>query len=91
MSHGRMTASWMPIKSVPALRRAPKADTCKGRRFASTLVGLDREAAVRRATERGFEAHVVPHTDQAVTDDLKHNRLRLFLDEKGTVVRAHAG
>jgi hypothetical protein len=63
----------------------------KGQALAPTLVGLDGEEAVRRATEQGFEAQVVPHTVEAVTADLNHNRLRLFLNENGIVVRAHAG
>lgn len=63
----------------------------EGQALAPSLVGLDGDEAARRATERGFETRVVPHSVEAVTADLNHNRLRLFLDENGNVVRAHAG
>ena len=63
----------------------------EGQALAPSLVGLDGDEAARRASERGFEAQVVPHSVEAVTADLNHNRLRLFLDENGNVVRAHTG
>jgi len=63
----------------------------EGRTFAPTLVGLECDAAVERVTERGFDPQVVPHTAEAVTADLGANRIRLFLDEQGMVVRATAG
>jgi hypothetical protein len=67
------------------------ARQAEGNTFAASLVGLDREEAARRTTDRGFEPEAIPHTVEAVILDLRHNRIRLFLDENGKVARAHAG
>ena len=76
--------------------RARAQDRARGRQaegsvLAASLVGLDVEAALGQVEERGFDPQVVPHDVEAVTADLRHNRIRLFLDDKDTVVRAHAG
>jgi hypothetical protein len=63
----------------------------EGQSFASSLIGLDGKEAAYRARERGFEPQVVPHDVDAVTADFSLNRLRIFLDTQGMVVRAHAG
>jgi len=63
----------------------------EGNAFAASLVGLDWEEAVRRTSGRGFEPQAIPHTVEAVTMDLRTNRIRLFLDENGKVAEAHAG
>ncbi len=63
----------------------------EGNTFAASLVGLGWEEAIRRTTDRGFEPQAIAHTVEAVTLDLRHNRIRLFLDENGKVARAHAG
>lgn len=63
----------------------------EGNTFAESLAGLDREDAVSRTRERGFDPVVVPHTVEQITLDLRVNRIRLFLNETGTVVRASAG
>lgn len=67
------------------------ARQAEGNTFAASLVGLDWEEAVRRTTDRGFEPEAIPHMVEAVTLDLRHNRIRLFLDENGKVARAQAG
>lgn len=67
------------------------ARQAEGNTFAASLVGLDCDEAVRRSTDHGFEPQVIPHTVEAVTLDLRTNRIRLFLDEYGKVARAHAG
>jgi hypothetical protein len=67
------------------------ARQAEGNTFAASLVGLDCDEAVNRTSDRGFEPQVIPHTVEAVTLDLRHNRIRLFLDENGIVARAHAG
>ena len=68
-----------------------KARQAEGECLAASLVGLDREDAVSRTRERGFDPDVVPHTVDAITMDLRHNRIRIFLDETDTVIRAWAG
>jgi hypothetical protein len=68
-----------------------RARQAEGVALAPSLVGLDGEEAAARATELGFEAQVVPPDVDALTADLRANRLRLFLDENGTVVRVRAG
>ena len=59
--------------------------------LAESLVGLQREQAVSRTMDRGFEPQVIPHTADAITMDLRHNRIRLCLDENDRVVQAWAG
>ena len=68
-----------------------KARLGEGRAFAPSLVGLERQAAIERATEHGFRPEAIPTTVEAITADLVSNRIRLFLDEDGSVVRALAG
>lgn len=63
----------------------------EGRAFGPSLVGLGVEEAVNRATDRGFDPQVISHRANAITADLRYNRLRLFLDEDETVVRVTAG
>lgn len=59
--------------------------------LAPTLVGLAEPDAVRRATEAGFEAQVVPPGVTALTMEFRPLRIRLFVDESGQVTRATAG
>lgn len=68
-----------------------EAQLAEGHEFAPSLVGLDRDAAIERATEHGYRIQVVPPTAEAITADLSANRIRLFLDEDGVVARARAG
>lgn len=67
------------------------ARQAEGNTFAVSLVGLECDEAVSRTTAHGFEPQVIPHTVEAVTLDLRTNRIRLFLDENGKVARAQAG
>ena len=60
----------------------------EGNELAESLVGMDAGEAVRLATERGFDPEVLPHTVEAVTSDLRWNRITLVLDETGVVVQA---
>ena len=68
-----------------------QARLARGREFAPTLVGLDRDVAVQQVAENGYQAEVIPATAEAVTLDLDSRRIRLFLDERNVVVRASAG
>jgi hypothetical protein len=68
-----------------------EARLAEGAALAPSLVGLSREEATERVTERGFQADAIPPTAEAVTADLRASRIRLFLDENDVVVRAHAG
>jgi len=68
-----------------------KERLAEGGALAATLVGLPSDEALARARERGFDAEAVPHWVEAVTMDLRPNRVRLRLDESGRVVRAWAG
>jgi hypothetical protein len=63
----------------------------EGRALASSLVGLGRDAAVERAAERGFRTQAVSSSATVVTTELAPNRIRLFVDADGVVVRARAG
>lgn len=68
-----------------------EARLAKGREFAPSLAGLDREAAEEQAVKRGYRPQVIPSTAEAVTADLDSRRIRLFLDEHDLVVRSTAG
>lgn len=68
-----------------------EARLAKGREFAPSLAGLDREAAEEQAVKRGYRPQVTPSTAEAVTADLDSRRIRLFLDEHDLVVRSTAG
>jgi hypothetical protein len=58
--------------------------------LAPSLVGLTEADAVRRASDAGFEPHVVPPDVTALTMDFRPRRIRLFVDA-GRVTRANAG
>lgn len=51
----------------------------------------DRYVATARARARACRVQVIPHTAEAITADLDANRIRLFLNEHGIVVRASGG
>jgi hypothetical protein len=67
------------------------ARRAEGSALAESLIGLQREQAVSRAMDRGFDPEVISHTEHRITMDLSHNRIRLFLDKDDKVVRAWAG
>jgi hypothetical protein len=62
-----------------------------GHQFAPTLVGLDRQTAVRQVLARGYRPKVVQATTESVTLDSDSRRIRLFVDEDDMVVRTSAG
>jgi hypothetical protein len=68
-----------------------EARLAEGHEFAPSLLGLDCDDAIERATERGFLVQVIPPTAEAITADLRANRIRIFLDDDGVVARARAG
>jgi Potato inhibitor I family len=68
-----------------------QARLAQGHEFAPSLVGLDRNEAIERGIERNFQIQAVTPTAEAITADLSSNRIRIFLDDKGVVVRAQAG
>jgi hypothetical protein len=83
------TSGFLPLR--PGFEGA-SARLIEGNELAESLVGLDVTEAVQLATERGFEPRLIPHTVEAVTADLRLDRIRLFLDDTGVVVqRASAG
>jgi hypothetical protein len=60
--------------------------------FASSLVGLDGRDAKDAAVRSGYHrSQVITPDVEAVTADLDPFRIRLFVDERGVVVRAKAG
>lgn len=59
--------------------------------LAETLQGLSRSEAVERVTAAGFRAVVVPPDAQAMTADLRLDRVRVYVDAEGLVTRASAG
>ncbi len=61
------------------------------RSLARSLVGLAEAAAVRRASEAGYDPQVVPPGVTALTMDFRSRRIRLFVDDSGQVTRATAG
>ena len=63
------------------------ARLAEGNTCAASLVGLGHADAAGRARQRGFEPEVTPHMVDVILD-LRPNRIRLLLDESGTVVRA---
>jgi hypothetical protein len=63
----------------------------EGNVLAETLLGMTREQAIARATEMGFDPEAIPATAEAVTADLRVNRVRMLLDESERFVRAWAG
>ena len=68
-----------------------EARLAEGHKFAPSLVGIDCDDAIERATERGFQVQVILPTDEAITADLGANRIRIFVDDNGVVDRARAG
>jgi Potato inhibitor I family len=81
------------VKHTWSMRSQEEFDArlAKGRELAPSLVGLGRDEAVQQVVDEGFQAHVIPPTDAALTCDLNPGRIRLFLDEHDRVVRANAG
>jgi hypothetical protein len=59
--------------------------------LAATLVGLTAAEACDVASAQGFQPQVIPPDRQAVTADLRSNRIRLVVDGSGRVTRAWGG
>jgi hypothetical protein len=78
----------VPEDPVPEEATVPAADAAA---FAPSLVGLGSDDAVRLATEAGFDPQVVPPGVTAVTLEFRPLRIRLYVDEAGSVTRATAG
>ena len=76
---------------VPDSLRRERARLAEGNTFAASLVGLDRDRAVSQTKEHGFDPELVLPTTVFLTLDCRPDRVRLFLDETNTVVRAEAG
>jgi hypothetical protein len=55
------------------------------------VVGRERAQAESTVAEAGFEPVVVPPGVTALTMDYRPRRIRLFVDDDGTVLRATAG
>ena len=74
-----------------------KAEEFEGRlraaqEFAPSLVGLDGREAKDLALRQGYHrTQVITPDVEAVTLDLDSLRIRLFVDDRGVVVRASAG
>lgn len=91
-----MPLTWTSLSGAGRLARVRfqeefKARLARGRQFAPSLVGLDRDVALRQVAENGYRAEVIPATAEAVTLDLDSRRIRLLLDERNVVVRTSAG
>jgi hypothetical protein len=63
----------------------------QGGELAATLVGLTREEAVDRIDAAGFFAQVITPDVDALTMDLRFERIRVHVDDDGTVTKASAG
>jgi hypothetical protein len=64
----------------------------EGELLARAVVGRSEKSALRRARKDGFEVEVLSASGSGwLTSDLGFNRIRLYVDEKGLVVKASAG
>jgi len=61
-----------------------------GNALAVTLVGLPVDEATERVRAEGFDPQAIPQ-GSVVTAELAPNRVRLLVDESGTVRRAWGG
>jgi hypothetical protein len=63
----------------------------EGAALAETLTGMSRSEAAERVTAAGFHPQVITLDLEAITADLRVDRVRIFVDTEGRVIRAHAG
>ncbi len=68
-----------------------KAQLADRNALAPSLVGLDRDAAVERSRDYGFDPESIPVSVTVSIADLAANRISLLLDEDEIVVRAWGG
>jgi hypothetical protein len=61
------------------------------RKLGDQLVGLPGEVAVERAERAGFAPELIGPGVEAITADLRPDRIRLFLDDEDVVREAHPG
>jgi len=61
-----------------------------GAALAETLTGMTRSEAVERVAAAGFHPQVITPDVEAITADLRFDRVLIFVDAEGLVTRANA-
>jgi hypothetical protein len=62
----------------------------EGAALAETLAGMSRSEAVQSVTAAGFHPQVITPDVEAITADLRFDRVLIFVDAEGLVIRANA-
>jgi hypothetical protein len=60
-------------------------------RFAESLVGMPYEEAQRMAESRGCFVQKLTDDSGPVTTDIKFDRIRCYVNDRGIVMEAHSG
>jgi Potato inhibitor I family len=82
----RLTISEKPQDRLHQMQQRHK----EGVALAKTLTGLSRSEAVERVTAAGLHPQVVTPEVEAITADLRFDRVFIFVDSEGLVTRASA-